>query len=162
MVLPMTTATTPSGVETGLRRFAERFNKPIVIYLKFENYLTVEEVKRLVEDGIVCAIKYAVVRKDPAVDGFLTELCAAVDHRYIISGIGERPAVVHLRDFGIASFTSGSVCVAPRQSTALLRALLIKVTCQGQNRPHVRDFGKRHRVMQNANRIDGISEVLER
>jgi dihydrodipicolinate synthase/N-acetylneuraminate lyase len=41
----------------------------------------------------------------------------------VISGIGERPAIVHLRRFGLAAFTSGSVCVAPRLSTALLRAL---------------------------------------
>ena len=37
--------------------------------------------------------------------------------------IGERPAIVHLAEFGLPSFTSGSVCVAPAASTALLRAL---------------------------------------
>ena len=34
----------------------------------------------------------------------------------IISGIGEQPAIVHLRDFGLGGFTSGCVCVAPRLS----------------------------------------------
>ncbi|MEX2540930.1 MAG: dihydrodipicolinate synthase family protein [Trueperaceae bacterium] len=123
MVLPMSTAATPAGVETGLRRFAERFGKPIIIYLKFEGYLTAEGVRRLVDDGLVCAVKYAVVREDPLIDDYLRELCDTVDRRYLISGIGERPAIVHLRDFGLSSFTSGSVCVAPRQSTQLLRAL---------------------------------------
>jgi dihydrodipicolinate synthase/N-acetylneuraminate lyase len=40
-----------------------------------------------------------------------------------VSGIGERPAVVHLRDFGLTSFTSGSVCVAPRGSMRMLELL---------------------------------------
>src|SRR5690606_9346936 len=41
----------------------------------------------------------------------------------LVSGIGERPAIVHLRDFGLTSFTSGSVCVAPRGSMQMLRLL---------------------------------------
>jgi len=31
--------------------------------------------------------------------------------------------IVHLRDFGLTGFTSGSVCVGPRGSTRLLAAL---------------------------------------
>ena len=34
--------------------------------------------------------------------------------------MGERPAVVHVRDFGLAGFTSGSVCVGPRGSQRML------------------------------------------
>lgn len=123
MVLPMTTATTSDGVETGLRRFAERLGKKIIIYLKHDGYLTTAAVKRLVDDGLVCAVKYAVVRPDPSKDDYLRELCESIDKRLIISGIGERPAITHLRDFGLRVFTSGSVCVAPRQSTQLLHAL---------------------------------------
>jgi dihydrodipicolinate synthase/N-acetylneuraminate lyase len=41
----------------------------------------------------------------------------------IVSGIGERPAIVHMRDFGLSAFTSGSVCVGPRGSTRILAAL---------------------------------------
>lgn len=123
MVLPATTAATPEGVETGLRLFAERFGKPIVLYLKFEGYLTVDGVRRLVEDGLVSCIKYAVVRENPSVDALLSELCETIDRRYLISGIGERPAIAHLSEFELPAFTSGSVCVAPRASTRLLRAL---------------------------------------
>ncbi|MDQ3396486.1 MAG: dihydrodipicolinate synthase family protein [Deinococcota bacterium] len=123
MVLPLQAQKTPAGVETGLRRFAERFGKPIVIYLKFEGYLDVDGVRRLVKDGVVSGIKYAVVRDDPTRDDYLSSLCDAIDRRYIISGIGERPAIVHLRDFGLNGFTSGSVCVAPQRSTELLKAL---------------------------------------
>jgi dihydrodipicolinate synthase/N-acetylneuraminate lyase len=41
----------------------------------------------------------------------------------MVSGIGERPAIVHFREFGLQSFTSGSGCVAPRGSMQLLRLL---------------------------------------
>jgi len=34
----------------------------------------------------------------------------------VISGIGERPAVVHLEQWGLPGFTTGSGCVAPALS----------------------------------------------
>jgi dihydrodipicolinate synthase/N-acetylneuraminate lyase len=123
LVLPLTFPKATAGVATGLRRFAEAFGKPIMLYLKSEDYLTPDAVKGLVSAGIVAGIKYAIVREDPRADAYLTKLVESIDPRYVVSGIGERPAVVHLRDFGLNGFTSGSVCVAPRGSTRLLDAL---------------------------------------
>lgn len=123
MVLPQTFPSTPAGAETGLKRFADAYGKPIIVYVKAEGYLNPQNVANLVSAGVVCGIKYAIVRKDPREDAFLSELVQKVDRKYIISGIGERPAVVHLRDFGLNAFTSGSVCVGPRGSMALLAAL---------------------------------------
>jgi dihydrodipicolinate synthase/N-acetylneuraminate lyase len=122
MVLPLGFPATVAGAATGLRRFAEAFGKPIVVYIKNEGYLTAEAVKALVDDGVVAAIKYAIVRPDPRQDVLLGKLVELVDRRFIVSGIGERPAIVHLRDFGLQGFTSGSVCVAPRGSMKLLAA----------------------------------------
>jgi dihydrodipicolinate synthase/N-acetylneuraminate lyase len=122
MVLPMTFPMTPAGAATGLRRFAEAFGKPVIVYIKAEGYLTPELVKDLVADGLVAAIKYAIVRPDPLEDPFLRKLVELVDRRYIVSGIGERPVITHLRDYGLQGFTSGSVCVAPRGSMRILEA----------------------------------------
>lgn len=122
MALPLTFPATVAGVATGLRRLAEALARPIIVYVKAEAYLTPEAVKMLVDDGLVAGIKYAIVRSDPAQDAFLTRLTDLMDPRSIVSGIGERPAVAHLRDFGLNGFTSGSVCVAPRGSTRLLEA----------------------------------------
>jgi dihydrodipicolinate synthase/N-acetylneuraminate lyase len=122
MVLPMTFPSTPGGAVTGLRRFAEAYGKPIIVYVKAEGYLTPEGVKQLVDDGIVAAIKYAIVRPDPTKDTFLSQLVELVDRKYIVSGIGERPVITHLRDFGLNGFTSGSVCVAPKGSMQILHA----------------------------------------
>ena len=123
MVLPQTFPATPDGSEKAIRLFAERYGRPVVVYLKAENFLTPSHVARLVDAGMVAAIKYAVVRTDPAEDAFLRALLDRVDAGRIISGIGERPAGVHLRRFGLAGFTSGSVCIGPRGSTRLLGAL---------------------------------------
>jgi dihydrodipicolinate synthase/N-acetylneuraminate lyase len=123
MVLPATFPNTVAGAEAGLRRFAQTFGKPIIVYIKAEGYLTPEAVKRLVDDGLVAGIKYAIVREDPRKDAFLSQLVELVDRRYIVSGIGERPAIVHLRDFGLSGFTTGSGCVGPRGSSGLLAAL---------------------------------------
>lgn len=122
MLLPYTGPSTPAGIATGARRFAERLGRPITLYLKSEGYLDFKDVRALVDDGLVCSVKYAVTRADPTLDPYLTQLLSQVDRRYVISGMGERPAIVHLRDFGLAGFTSGAVCLAPRASTALLKA----------------------------------------
>ncbi len=123
MVLPATNAATVAGTEGGLRRFADAFGKAIVVYLKAQEFLTPEAIGRLCADGVVAAIKYAVVREDPTQDPFLRRVVEAAGRTPIVSGIGERPAIVHLRDFGLAGFTSGSVCVAPRGSAQLLEAI---------------------------------------
>lgn len=123
MVLPATFPNTVAGAENGLRRFAQAFGKPIVVYIKADGYLSVEAVKRLVDEGLVAAIKYAVVRENTSNDPFLKKLTEQVDPRYVVSGIGERPAIIHLRDFGLNGFTTGSGCVGPRGSAGLLAAL---------------------------------------
>ncbi len=123
MVLPARDIATPDGVATGIRKFAEAYGKPIVLYIKFEGYLKVEHAQALVDEGMVSWIKYAIVREDTAKDDYLRKLVDRVDPKRIVSGIGEQPAIVHLRDFGVQSFTSGCVCMAPSLSMDMLRAL---------------------------------------
>jgi dihydrodipicolinate synthase/N-acetylneuraminate lyase len=123
MILPASGAFTENGLEAGIRRFVDRAGKQAILYIRGESYLSPAAVERLVSAGVVQAIKYAIVRRDPQKDPFLDELVKRVDRGLIISGIGERPAIVHLRDFKLAGFTSGSVCIAPRLSQAMLEAL---------------------------------------
>ena len=123
MVLPHQGLNTFAGVETGLRRFAEKLGKPIVVYVKQEGYVTPKEVARLVADGLVSWIKYAIVRPDPTEDPFLKELVGLVPPSLIVSGIGEQPAIAHVRGFGLTGFTSGCVCVAPALSQKMLLAM---------------------------------------
>jgi len=123
MVLPMTFPFTEAGLANGIRRITDAMGKPAVVYIKSDPYLNPETVKALVDEGRVASIKYAVVRADPGKDDYLTALCAAVDKRFLVSGIGERPAIEHLRDFGLTSFTSGSVCLAPAGTMKLLELL---------------------------------------
>lgn len=123
MVLPQQGLTTSEGVVTGLRRFAEKLGKPIVLYIKFDDFITVEGARQLVDDGIVSWIKYAIVRDDPAVDPYLADLVEVVDPKIIVSGIGEQPVIEHLVDFGVNGFTAGCVCVRPDLSEELRKAV---------------------------------------
>lgn len=123
MALPFGNPSNDSGVATALSRFADKLGKPIIAYVKAMGYIEPATLGRLAREGIVCAVKYAIVRDDPAKDAYLDALVGEVDRAIIVSGIGERPAIVHLRDFGLRSFTSGSVCVAPRGSMRILAAL---------------------------------------
>jgi dihydrodipicolinate synthase/N-acetylneuraminate lyase len=91
--------------------------------VKAEGFISPETTAALLNDGTACAVKYAIVRNDSSKDDFLTKLVGLTDRSRIISGIGERPAIIHLRDFGLKSFTSGSVCVGPRGSMRLLELL---------------------------------------
>ena len=120
MILPLAFPATGDGIATGIRRFAERFGKPVVVYIKSDGYLEPPQVAALVNDGLVAGIKYATVRIDPREDVYLRALLDVVDRHVVVSGIGERPAIIHLRDFGLQGFTSGSVCVAPNSSMRIL------------------------------------------
>jgi dihydrodipicolinate synthase/N-acetylneuraminate lyase len=122
MVLPHQGLETPEGVATGLRRFAEKFGRPIVVYIKRDGYITPAAVAQLVADGCVSWIKYAIVRDDPAGDDTLRELVEGVPPAMVVSGIGEQPAIIHLRQFGLGGYTSGCVCVAPALSQRMLAA----------------------------------------
>ena len=78
-------------------------------------------------DGKVCSsIKYAVVRKDSTDDAYLASLLRRVPAHRVISGIGERPAIVHLRDFKLNGFTTGAGVLAPRLSLDLYNACVRK------------------------------------
>jgi dihydrodipicolinate synthase/N-acetylneuraminate lyase len=123
MVLPTIAVSSPEGVRVAVMKFVEKAGLPAVLYVKDEKYVTVEVVKALVKAGVISWIKYAVVRPDPAVDPLLRAIVDAVDPNLIVSGIGEQPAITHWRDFGVQAFTSGCVCVAPRRSQEMLRAL---------------------------------------
>jgi len=123
MVLPQQGITTSAGVATGVRRFVEAAGVPALLYIKHDGYIEPADAARLCRDGLVSAIKYATVRPAPAHDPYLRDLVSQIDPAMIISGIGEQPAIVHLRDFGLGGFTTGCGCVAPRLSQAMLFAI---------------------------------------
>ncbi|WP_175941795.1 dihydrodipicolinate synthase family protein [Caballeronia sp. BCC1704] len=122
MVLPLAGFTTPQGVATGLRRLTDIAGMPFTLYIKSEDYIDVDTLAALVADGTLLAVKYAIVRADPSDDPFLRRLLDSVPASQVISGMGERPALVHTRDFGLAAWTTGSGCIAPHAVMALLRA----------------------------------------
>jgi dihydrodipicolinate synthase/N-acetylneuraminate lyase len=128
MTLPCGDPRDAAGLERGLREFAEAANVRLMLYLKDETNMGADRmagldvVARLVDEGVCVAIKYAVVREDPAHDPYLDELIKRVDRGKVISGIGERPAVIHLRQWGLPGFTTGSGCLAPTLSAAVFSA----------------------------------------
>ena len=125
MVLPLSGFTTSEGVEAGLTRIAEAAGMPLTLYIKSENYVELDTLARLIERGTLLAVKYAIVRDNPADDPYLRRLLQAVPAAKVVSGMGERPALVHLREFGLAAWTTGSGCIAPRMVMALLQAVRI-------------------------------------
>ena len=122
MVLPLAGMTTSEGVEEGLARVVDIAGMPLTLYIKNENYVDVDALARLVDRGTLIAVKYAIVRDNPADDVYLKRLLESVSPAKVISGMGERPALVHVRDFGLAAWTTGSGCIAPHAVMALLRA----------------------------------------
>jgi 4-hydroxy-tetrahydrodipicolinate synthase len=128
MALPSGDPRDARGLERGYREIAEAAGMPLVLYLKEEENMGADReagldmVARLVEAGVCVGIKYAVVRRDPREDPYLEGLVRRVDRQRIISGIGERPAVVHMLDWQLPGFTTGSGCLAPRLSQGIFDA----------------------------------------
>ncbi|MFM0056082.1 dihydrodipicolinate synthase family protein [Paraburkholderia phytofirmans] len=123
MVLPLGGFTTSEGVEAGLTRIADMAGMSLTLYVKSENYIDVDALARLIDRGTLIAVKYAIVRENPADDPYLRRLLQHIPAAKVVSGMGERPALTHLREFGLAAWTTGSGCIAPRMVTALLQAV---------------------------------------
>ena len=126
MVLPTLAVMTEPGLMTAFRHFVEAINRPAVLYIKEEGYISPEGAADLVNDGLVSFIKYAIVRDDPADDDYLERLVDKVDPTRICSGIGEQPALVHMTKFRCSGYTSGCVCVNPALSQKMLAAIVAK------------------------------------
>ncbi len=123
MVLPLRFPANPVGVASGIGKLASRYGRPVIAYVKDEGYIDNADLAALVQEGSVCAVKYAVVRDDAKKDPVLADLVNRMGADLIISGIGERPVIDHFRTFGLRAFTSGSTCVAPALSNRIREAL---------------------------------------
>jgi len=128
MALPCADPRDAAGLEAGLRDIADAAGCGLILYLKEENNFGTDKeagldvVARLVDAKICVGIKYAVVRSEPKQDAYLDSLLKRVDRKLVVSGIGERPAIVHMRDFKLPGFTTGSGCLAPALSNAVFDA----------------------------------------
>ncbi len=172
MMLPCGDPRDPLGMEAGLREIADAAGLPLIVYLKSEDGFGsdkergLDAVGRLVADGVCAAIKYAVVRDDPGKDAYLDGLLRRVDRRRVVSGMGERPAVVHFRDFKLAGMTTGSGCIAPRLSNRMLEACLAKEWTQAEAlwakfKPleDLRDAWGPARVLHHATELCGVART---
>ncbi|MDX1970684.1 MAG: dihydrodipicolinate synthase family protein [Planctomycetaceae bacterium] len=148
MLLPSRDATTPAGLAAGVKRFVDKLGRPIVLYIKHDGMIDVETVQKMANDGLISWIKYAVVRSDTSNDSLLRGLIQAVGPSIIVSGMGEQPAIIHLRDFGLIGFTSGCVCVAPRHSMRMLAALT------------ARDFATAERIRQQFAPLEKLRDAI--
>jgi dihydrodipicolinate synthase/N-acetylneuraminate lyase len=172
MALPCGDPRDAKGLETGLREISETANTPLILYLKEENNFGADKeagldvVARLVDEGVCVAIKYAVVRQNPAEDAYLDSLLKRVDRARVISGIGERPAVVHMRDWNLPGFTTGSGCVAPRLSGQIFEACVKedyetaeKLRMEFLPLEDLRDRWSPAKVLHFATQLAGVSET---
>ncbi len=170
MMLPCGDPRDPRGLEAGYRDIADAAGTPLILYLKSEDAFGADKdagldaVGRLVADGIAVAIKYAVVLDDPSRDPYLEGLLARVDRSHVVSGMGERPATVHLRDFGLIGMTTGSGCIAPRRCQEYFEAANAKDWPRAEAlRAHfmpledVRDAWGPARVLHAATELAGIA-----
>ena len=170
MLLPCGDPRDARGLEAGVREIADLAGIPLVLYLKSEDGFGadleagLDAIGRLMGDGVAVAVKYAVVRREPARDSYLDGLLRRVDAARVISGIGERPAVVHMRDYGLRGFTTGSGCIAPALCQQLFEACRAKNwALAGRVREHflafedLRDAWGPARVLHHGTELAGIA-----
>ena len=172
MMLPCGDPRDAVGLEQGYREIADVAGAKLIVYLKDEcNFgpkreAGLDAVARLVDDGVCIGIKYAVVRDNPSQDSYLEALLARVDRKYVISGIGERPAAVHVRDWKLQGFTTGSGCIAPRLSQQLFERLKSHEYAKAEEirkkflpLEDLRDMWGPARVLHHATELAGIAKT---
>ena len=174
MALPCSDPRDARGLERGYREIAEAAETKLILYTKDEDNFGLDKqagldtVARLVNDGICAGIKYAVVRRDPTQDEYLKDLLSRVDRKLVISGIGERPAVAHLRDWKLPGFTTGSGCIAPRLTQRLFEASAREDFAEAEQLrtrfiplEDLRDAWSPAKVLHEAVEVAGIAETGE-
>lgn len=160
MVLPCGDPRDARGMETGLREIADAAGIPLILYLKSEDGFGsdkeagLDAIGRLIDDGTAVSIKYAVVLDEPGQDPYLEGLLRRVDRQRVVSGMGERPAVVHLRDFRLAGMTTGSGCIAPALCARFFEA------CVAQNWAGAEDVRARFMPLEDLRDAWGPARVL--
>jgi dihydrodipicolinate synthase/N-acetylneuraminate lyase len=172
MMLPCSDPRDADGLDAGLREIAEAAGVPLIVYLKSEDGFGqdldagLDAVARLVKDGICVAIKYAVVRDDPGQDAYLDGLLNRVDRKRVITGMGERPAIVHLRDFQLGGLTTGSGCIAPTLCSALVNACCARdwkgaeaIRAEFMPLEDLRDAWGPARVLHHATELSGLASA---
>lgn len=166
MALPMSFPTHTAGIEKALRAAADTLTAPLILYIKRENYLAPDRVAALLADGAICFVKYAVERPDPAGDQYLSDLCQAIGPGKIASGMGETPIHVHLPDYGLRTYTSGGVCIAPHAAMAILaayragdRAEAVRLSAPFLHFEKVRAAINGFSVMHDAVTLSGIADM---
>ncbi len=172
MVLPCNDPRDARGMEAGVREIADACGVPLILYLKSEDGFGndkeagLDAVGRLMQDGVAAAIKYAVVLDDPKRDPYLEGLLRRVDRQRVISGMGERPAIVHMRDFSLPGFTTGSGCIASRTCSQLFEACRSRdwsraeeLRSQFMPLEDLRDAWGPARVLHHATALAGIAAV---
>lgn len=120
MLLPVAFPSDSHGVGDGIRRIAARLGFGVILYLKRDMYVRPEVLEKLVAEGAVRFVKYAVERPDPAEDVYLDAVLAAIGRDLVASGMGETPVADHVGRRGVATYTSGAVCIAPAAAMQLL------------------------------------------
>jgi dihydrodipicolinate synthase/N-acetylneuraminate lyase len=108
---------------TGARRAADRLGFGVVLYVRRDQYVKPDSLAKLVSEGTVSFVKYAVERGDPAADPYLDAIVAAIGTQYVASGMGETPIADHIGRRRLSTFTSGAVCLAPATATRILMLL---------------------------------------
>ena len=170
MVLPCNDPRDARGMEAGLREIADACGRPLILYLKSEDGFGndkeagLDAVGRLIDDGVAIAIKYAVVLDEPKRDPYLEGLLRRVDRQRVVSGMGERPAIVHMRDFKLPGFTTGSGCIASATCARLFNACVAKewsraeeLRAQFMPLEDLRDAWGPARVLHHATELAGIA-----
>jgi dihydrodipicolinate synthase/N-acetylneuraminate lyase len=172
MMLPCADPRDARGLEAGMREIVHAAGTPLILYLKSEDAFGADRnegldaIGRLLDDGTAMSIKYAVVRDNPGVDPYLDDLLTRVDRRRVISGMGERPAIEHLRDYQLGGLTTGSGCIAPRACQTLFEAAAAgnwnrAAECRTAFMPleDLRDLWGPARVLHHATELAGIAST---
>jgi dihydrodipicolinate synthase/N-acetylneuraminate lyase len=122
-ILPPASNVSGAEFERIVGDLTDRLGKPTVLAITGPNGIAPEGIRRRIEAGQVSLILYQAVADDPAEDPLLRELVDTIDPKFIVSGLGEPFAIVHLREYGVGGFASSCACVASRLSQCLLEAI---------------------------------------
>lgn len=123
LVLPILAPADTHGTADGLRHIAQRLGHGVTADLVRDNHLRPVTLRKLVDEGVVLAVRYTVPSQNPGDDVYLDRVIEVMGAHRVVSGMGEPAVMDHIEVRTLAGFTSGAAALVPSQVLALSTAI---------------------------------------
>lgn len=123
LVLPIHAPADTHGTADGIRHIADRLGRGVIVDLIRDNHLRPVTLRKLLKEGAIVAVRYAVPMPNPGDDGYLDRVIEVMTPQRMIGGLGEAAILDHLAVRRFGAVTSSAAALVPARIRAIVEAI---------------------------------------